>query len=239
MNQKRIASEKAKREKAKSEKSKLEKKNIAQKKNKAENYEFTNNWFQNSTKKIWSEIIIQRKPKKILEIGSYEGASICFLIDTLSVYHDSFEIHVIDTWEGGMEHKEMKINMKLVEERFHKNTTDAIKNSAKKINLIKHKEKSIHSLSKMIANQKSNYFDFIYIDGSHLASDVLSDAILSFELLKMDGIMGFDDYLWKQPNSNNLLTNPKIAIDSFTNIFSSKIDFLRTQNHQTYIKKIR
>ena len=45
-----------------------------------------------------------------------------------------------------------------------------------------------------------------------MASDVLSDAILSFELLKINGIIGFDDYLWKLPNSNNLLTNPKIAI---------------------------
>ena len=174
-----------------------------------DNYEFTNNWFETSAKAIWSQIFNQTKPKKILEIGSYEGASTCFLIDTLSLYHDSFEIYAIDTWDGGVEHKEMKINMKLVEERFHKNTSLAIKNSSKKIELKTFKDKSINALSKLITNQKSNYFDFIYIDGSHMASDVLSDAILSFELLKINGIIGFDDYLWKLPNSNNLLTNPK------------------------------
>ena len=91
----------------------------------------------------------------------------------------------------------------------------------------------------MITNKTSNYFDFIYIDGSHMASDVLSDAILSFELLKIDGIMGFDDYLWKLPNTDNLLTNPKIAIDTFTNIFSFRIQILVTLNHQVYIKKIK
>ena len=202
-----------------------------------DNYEFTNNWFETSAKAIWSQIFNQTKPKKILEIGSYEGASTCFLIDTLSLYHDSFEIYVIDTWDGGVEHKEMKINMKLVEERFHKNTSLAIKNTSKKIELVTFKDKSINALSKLITIQKSNYFDFIYIDGSHMATDVLSDAILSFELLKINGIIGFDDYLWKLPNSNNLLTNPKIAIDSFTNIFALRSAIFRTPNHQVYIKK--
>ena len=201
------------------------------------NYEFTNNWFETTAKAIWTQIFDQTKPKKILEIGSYEGASTCFLIETLSLYHDSFEIHAIDTWDGGVEHKEMKINMKLVEERFHKNTSLAIKNSSKKIELKTIKDKSINALSQLITNQKSNYFDFIYIDGSHMASDVLSDAILSFELLKINGIIGFDDYLWKLPNSNNLLTNPKIAIDSFTNIFALRSAIFRTPNHQVYIKK--
>ena len=202
-----------------------------------DNYEFTNNWFETSAKAIWSQIFNQTKPKKILEIGSYEGASTCFLIETLSLYHDSFEIYAIDTWDGGAEHKEMKINMKLVEERFHKNTSLAIKNTSKKIELVTFKDKSINALSKLITNHKSNYFDFIYIDGSHMASDVLSDAILSFELLKINGIIGFDDYLWKLPNSNNLLTNPKIAIDSFTNIFALRSAIFRTPNHQVYIKK--
>ena len=202
-----------------------------------DNYEFTNNWFETSAKAIWSQIFNQTKPKKILEIGSYEGASTCFLIETLSLYHDSFEIYSIDTWDGGVEHKEMKINMKLVEERFQKNTSLAIKNSSKKIELKTIKDKSINALSQLITNQKSNYFDFIYIDGSHMASDVLSDAILSFELLKINGIIGFDDYLWKLPNSNNLLTNPKIAIDSFTNIFALRSAIFRTPNHQVYLKK--
>ena len=204
-----------------------------------DNYEFTNKWFENKAKQIWTQILNQTKPKKILEIGSYEGASTCYLIDTLSLHHDAFEINAIDTWDGGIEHKEMKINMKLVEERFKKNTSLAIKKSKKSIELITHKAKSINALSKLIISKQSNYFDFIYIDGSHMASDVLSDAILSFELLKINGIMGFDDYLWKLPNTDNLLTNPKIAIDTFTNIFSFRIQILVTLNHQVYIKKIK
>ena len=130
-----------------------------------DNYEFTNQWFEKTAKPLWSQIINQSKPEKILEIGSYEGASICYLIDTLSLHHDAFEINAIDTWDGGIEHKEMKINMKLVEERFQKNTSLAIKKSKKSIELITHKAKSINALSKLITSKKSGYFDFIYIDG--------------------------------------------------------------------------
>ena len=39
-------------------------------------------------------------------------------------------------------------------------------------------------------------FDIIYIDGSHAVNDVLEDAVLSFRLLKPEGILIFDDYRW-------------------------------------------
>ena len=102
-------------------------------KDKLDNYEFTNQWFEKTAKPLWSQIINQSKPEKILEIGSYEGASTCYLIDTLSLHHDAFEINAIDTWDGGIEHKEMKINMKLVEERFKKKHFTCYK-KIKKIN---------------------------------------------------------------------------------------------------------
>ena len=202
------------------------------------NYEFTNNWFQENAQQIWSEMLPITKPKKVLEIGSYEGASICFLIDKLSEYYDSIEIHAIDTWEGGQEHKDMKQNMSLVEEKFHRNTSLAIEQSSKDIKLVTHKNFSIKALSELIANNYSNFFDFIYIDGSHMASDVLTDAILSFELLKVKGIIGFDDYLWTLPNSSSILTNPKVGIDAFTNIFALKTAIFKTLNHQVYIQKL-
>ena len=93
-------------------------------------YEFTNKWFE-PAKPIWSKILTQSKPNKILEIGSYEGASTCYLIEKLSLFHDSLEIHSIDTWNGGVEHK--NIDMKLVEDRFKKNTSLAKKNLKRKL----------------------------------------------------------------------------------------------------------
>ena len=206
--------------------------------NNSNQFEFTNNWFDITAKAIWEDLLPRIKPVKVLEIGAYEGASTCFLIKLLSSHLDKFEIHSVDTWEGGKEHNDRKIDMSLVEIRFHKNTSIQKSKSESDVNLVIHKSSSINALCKLINQKKSGYFDFIYIDGSHMALDVITDAVLSFELVKIGGIIAFDDYLWKLPGSNNIVTNPKFAIDSFSNIFSSRTRILGGPNHQQYIQKI-
>jgi hypothetical protein len=39
-----------------------------------------------------------------------------------------------------------------------------------------------------------NFYDFVYIDGSHLASDVLEDAVLSWAVVQVGDMIIFDDY---------------------------------------------
>ena len=96
------------------------------------------------------------------------------------------------------------------------------------------------ALSRLLANGGLNYFDVVYIDGSHSASDVLTDAVLAFHLTRVAGVMIFDDYLWYQegPEQRNPLTAPKIAIDAFLNIFQRKVDILRQPLYQVYARKI-
>ena len=60
-----------------------------------DSFKFTNNWFNDTAKNQWDIIIANAKPKKILEIGSYEGASTCYLIEKLA-QENSIEIHCID-----------------------------------------------------------------------------------------------------------------------------------------------
>ena len=43
-------------------------------------------------------------------------------------------------------------------------------------------------------------FDFIYIDSDHSPTAVLADAVLAWPLLKVGGVMIFDDYLWLPPD---------------------------------------
>ncbi len=43
-------------------------------------------------------------PRRVLEVGSYEGASACYLIDRLAVRHE-LELHCVDHWRGGIEHQ--------------------------------------------------------------------------------------------------------------------------------------
>ena len=59
-------------------------------------------------------------------------------------------------------------------------------------------------------------YDLIYIDGNHTAPFVLTDCVLSWYVLKEQGLMIFDDYWW----GNGSLITPRPAIDTFVHIFS-------------------
>lgn len=206
------------------------------------NYQFTNAWFAGAAKANWDLLIPQINPTKLLEIGSYEGASACYLIDTLAT-KNNIEIHCIDTWSGGIEHQEggtAQTDMGAVETRFRSNVDIAIANKPHRVTLEIHKGFSSIELAKLISEGKSNYFDLIYIDGSHQAPDVLMDAVLSFKLLRVGGIMIFDDYLWAEHTvtTRNILECPKPAIDSFMNIFFRKMSIISAPLYQIYAQKV-
>jgi predicted O-methyltransferase YrrM len=205
------------------------------------NYVFTNKWFENAAKGVWDSLIPLISPTRILEIGSYEGASTCYLIEKIAS-EKKLELHCVDTWEGGVEHKVnggAESNMMSVEERFHQNTSIANNRVGNSAQLFVHKGYSDLELSKLLVDGKKNYFDFIYIDGSHQAPDVLLDAILGFKLLKVNGVIAFDDYLWQEdlPYGTDPIRCPKPAIDSFTNIFCRKIKIITAPLYQLYVQK--
>jgi predicted O-methyltransferase YrrM len=213
----------------------IEEINNLMRQNHEENYQFTNDWFA-TCRLTWLNLIPQINPTKILEIGSYEGASTCFLIETLGKTKP-IELHCVDTWEGGVEHD--GTDMESVESRFKQNTNIAIESATHEVELVVHKGCSDLELTKLIASDKRSYFDFIYVDGSHQAPDVICDAILSFKLLRVGGVIAFDDYLWAEnlPYGTDLVRCPKLAIDAFTNIFCRKIEIIQAPLYQLYLKK--
>ena len=205
-------------------------------------YEFSNSWFEIAAKGVWEQLIPQIKPRTILEVGSYEGASACYLIDRLGA-ESEIEIHCVDTWVGGIENKEggfAAADMNLVELRFRHNLQSAIRRARKPVNLVVHKQPSDNCLATLIAENKKNYFDLIYIDGSHQAPDVLCDAVLAFRLLKVGGYLFFDDYLWSEPlpYGYDPIRCPKPAIDAFVNINIRKLQILPARLYQLYLQKI-
>jgi len=63
---------------------------------------------------------------------------------------------------------------------------------------------------------------------------VLEDAVLSFRLLKRNGIMAFDDFKWKDRASPD--GTPKLAINAFLRIYRRKITVLM-KDYQVWIRK--
>ena len=186
-------------------------------------YQFSNDWHK-FNQQVWGQVIPRLDPAHIVEIGSYEGQSTCDLIRRCSAKHP-LRIHCIDTWAGGMEHD--RDGMSAVEKRFDSNVALACESAAHPVTLVKHKEASVLALADLIA-AKGEPADLIYVDGSHQAPDVLADAVLAFQLLRVGGLMIFDDYLWsiEPKGKQDPLNMPKPAIDAFLNIYQRKMSVL-------------
>lgn len=195
----------------------------------ASEYEFTVDWFSRFAH-VWKDLIAKHKPSRFLEIGSYEGRSACFVLENVASVRP-VELHCVDTWAGGVGHGKTAMNE--VEKRFDRNLQVA-GSRVEAAKVFKYKAHSADALVQLLAQGKKEYFDFIYIDGSHQAPDVLTDCVLAFRLLKVGGVMVLDDYLWivdsagqlAQVGEEQFYNLPKPAIDAFVNIFQRKMRVL-------------
>jgi predicted O-methyltransferase YrrM len=199
-------------------------------------YQFSTDWFSRQIP-VWRELLTRFPPSRYLEVGSYEGRSACFVIDHCGSQRD-IEVHCIDTWAGGVEHDGGA--MPQVEDRFSRNIELARGRAPHRVDVHKHKALSSTAMINLLAQGRSEYFDAIYIDGSHQAADVLTDSCLAWLLLKVGGIIIFDDYLWSmEPKGHQDFYNmPKPAIDAFLNIYQRKLSVFEAPLYQIYARKI-
>jgi predicted O-methyltransferase YrrM len=199
-------------------------------------YNFTEDWFSNYIP-TWDGILARLRPRRVMEIGSYEGLSTTYLIGRCAAF-GPVQIHCVDTWAGAVDLPPQR--MTGVEARFDENVKLAIERAGARVTLRKIKQRSAIALAAMVAAGEAP-FDLIYVDGSHTAADVLVDAALAFQLLRVGGVMVFDDYLWSMEPAPSVdpLNMPKPAIDAFATIFMRKLRVLADlPNTQCYIEKI-
>lgn len=195
------------------------------------NIEFPN-WFDEiKASTNFENMLAEYKDKDnlmFLEIGSFTGDSAVYMLENI-LTSGSSKLSCIDTWAGSIEHAgelKEKFTMGEVEKRFDERI-EPFKNK-----VYKHKSTS----QDWLINNRSNQFDFIYIDGDHTANTVLSDAVLAWDLLKVNGIMAFDDYEWTHPDGDKFA--PKVAIDGFLNVFNPYIEIIN-RGWQIWIRKVK
>jgi predicted O-methyltransferase YrrM len=222
-------------------------------------YQFTKDWF-NWAPEVWKQLTpMLPERKSFLEIGSFEGRSTVWIVENMMNPGDW--IDCVDTWQGGEEHAEE--DMGSVEERFdhnidvvlggaeveerdaeykfpypvHTRYASPAPTEGQRKRVYKYKCTSTQYLGSKLAGciDNENLFDFIYIDGSHIARDVMADACMAWPLLKPKGLMVFDDYLWT-PNARDILHRPKAAIDAFTNLFAEEVDIVHV-GYQLVVRK--
>lgn len=169
---------------------------------------FTVDWHSHNIPH-WRQILDRYKGQpgvRVLEIGSYEGRSTVWLLENI-LTHPTARIFCIDTFNGSPEHVEMGIDLDNLLDRFLKNVEPYV--GSKVFPLI--------GPSQLILRDyklKPEEYDIVYIDGSHKAADVLEDAVLSFRLLKIGGLMIFDDYAWAGGGPTEF-DNPRRGVDAF------------------------
>jgi len=163
------------------------------------------------------------EPRIAVEIGSYEGSSAVWIAQNLLTAPGS-RLYCIDHWRG------------LEEERARFTRNIATLPDPDLVTVLD--STSREALVRLEAGGLKA--DFVYVDGSHAAPDVLSDLVLGFGLLKVGGVLICDDYLWADArfDGGSLLGRPKLAIDAFTTIYADKIKWAaNVSNLQAILQK--
>lgn len=209
-------------------------------------YNFTQDWFNSNDLEQFLPIGIKDEIH-ILEIGSFEGKSTVWFIDNL-LNNEKSTITCIDPWTSYNQkydslnsYDKNIVNKEFNDltdgyifsdeyETFLKNITET--NKISQVNIMEGFSDVI--LPYLMSTQKK--YDIIFIDGNHTAPYVLSDAVMSWKLLSVNGIMIFDDYLWELSKPETL--RPKIAVDNF---ISNYADYLNVcwSDYRKAIKKIK
>lgn len=175
-------------------------------------------WFSNNIP-VWDQVFDHTALKgkdnlTFLEIGCFEGRATNHMLDNI-LTGKNCTLHVVDTFLGSANEIGMigaDRSLEHFTSEIYSKFTANISNHKDKV--IIHKGFSGDILKKDFQN---DMFDFIYIDGSHTAYDVLQDAILAHPLLKSGGVVIFDDFGWKDPTNLHPTNSPELGITCFYN----------------------
>jgi len=158
-------------------------------------------------------------PNSIIEVGVYEGYTTFWLSDMLTQYNQNLKIYAIDPHVGSNDLEEADFNK--IREYFCHNLEV---NKSKNVEYIQ--KFSSEGLIELI--NKGVKSEFIYIDGDHKASTVLSDLVLSWQLLKVGGVILCDDStLWRFKDKNGEISphmSPRMAIEMFMSCNWDKLE---------------
>lgn len=153
--------------------------------------QFSDDWVTRWHDK-WTKLTAEfaGRPVRFLEIGSHEGRSACWWLDNV-LTHPGASLVCVDPWTVLPQREAL----------FDRNTADRADQ------VTKIKATSAVALPGMARRS----IDLAYIDGSHEAADVMLDALLVLPLMKIGGVMLFDDYEWVDTHRHVM---PKVAIDA-------------------------
>lgn len=157
------------------------------------------------------DILLELKPKLIIEVGSWKGASAIYMAKILkNIGHTDFEIVCVDTWLGSVEHWFDRVSHDLFKIDIYQQFLS---------NVIHEGLTDIITPFRIDSVNAAEYFriieavpDFIYIDAGHDYLSVKNDLFLYSSLLKPGGHLVGDDWFHEPIKSAVYDTFEKNAI---------------------------
>lgn len=190
----------------------------------------TQDWFSHAIP-TWQQYVVPYLKERftylsVLELGCFEGRASIWMMENL-LNTVASRLTVVDTFEGSDD--QAALGLKNFKNIFQEN----IKPWKDRVRIY---DGHTHRLFPLIAPNESA-FQFIYVDASHNAWDVFTDATMYSLLLDIDGLLCFDDYEWPGI-SQDPLTKPKCGIDEF--IYRNKDRFeIVYKGYQVILKKLK
>jgi len=179
------------------------------------NYTFTGNYLQ---VELWRKHFrrFRKQPVHFLEVGTFEGRTAIWFLNNI-LTHPQATITCVDPFVRG----------KGREAVFDRN----IQRSGHASRVTKIAGYS----TEVLRTLPLDHFHIVYIDGDHTAPAVLTDAVMAWPLLRLNGVMFFDDYPWA--GGRTRYDRPQLAIDAFLQVFRKKYH-KRHHSWQVIVEKI-
>ncbi len=174
----------------------------------------------------WREWLghLKGTPATGVELGTWMGESAEWMLD--NIFTDPLSRYVcVDTFEGSEEHHLAGIDC-----------DSLLADTMERLSRFHDRKVIIRGLSQEVLKECAfSLVDFGYIDAAHDAMSVMRDAVLLFDILKVGGIMVFDDYAWTvMPDPVDC---PKLGVDGFIAAYARRLEIIGW-GYQAAVKKI-
>ena len=186
------------------------------------------NWFvgRQNNFELYLSSFADKPDLQFLQLGVFNGDASIWMLDNI-LTDESAELIDVDTWLGSPTEE---VHSKMDFEGVWKSYLHRVKDYNNVF--------PVRDTSNQFFNDYEDngdwWYDFIYIDAGHTASNVLDDAVMAWQHLKAGGIMAFDDYVWTHEKGS--LYEPKSAIDFFCWAKQSELKIIDT-NEQLWLQK--
>lgn len=191
---------------------------------------FTADWFTHRIP-AWRKHILPEVSGRVirwLEIGSHEGRSATWVMDNVLKQPGS-SITCIDPWQNTQALARFRANVFAAHDELRKRGLPA---GTPEVIAKRGFSQDI------LATLQKESFDVVYVDGDHQAKSALTDAVLSWPLLKPGGFLIFDDYKWdyKTPEDKAKLRPAREGIDAFLSFWEREF-ILVHHDYQVILRK--